>query len=120
LTLTLRLVATVISGFILIGAPLYIMRDIPPDVCLRFRLMSAFFVSLATTATALTHSVLAVISPGPWEMIVSVLNPLQHMHHNLHFVVRSRGAGACTDSMQRVSYHPVFRANVQHEGNLPR
>lgn len=63
--------ATLMSDLILVFSPVWIIRRVHLNPGLRFRLISAFFVSIATTAAALVHSVLVIRSPGPWEAIVS-------------------------------------------------
>lgn len=59
-----------ISDLTLIFSPLWIIRKVHLNPHLRFRLVSAFFVSIATTIAALVHAVLIIKKPGPWEAIV--------------------------------------------------
>lgn len=59
-----------ISDLILIFSPLWIIRKVQLTPSLRFRLLSAFFISIATTVAALIHAILVIRNPGPWEAIV--------------------------------------------------
>jgi len=64
-----QVISTVVSDLILITSPLWIIRRSTLNPALRFRLVAAFFISVATTIAALVHSVLVIRVPGAWEAI---------------------------------------------------
>lgn len=76
IVVTNKLLATIISDLILIFSPIWLIRKVRLDPGLRFRLVSAFFVSIATTVAAVAHSVLVIRMPGAWEAIVNEENIL--------------------------------------------
>ena len=57
----------------MIVAPLWILRNVRVTSAVRFRLVSVFACSLATTFAALAHAVLVIRLPGVWEAIVGAL-----------------------------------------------
>jgi len=40
---------------------------------LRFRLLSIFSMSIATTLASLAHAILVMVSPGVWEIIFGMV-----------------------------------------------
>jgi len=65
--------AETFSDVLLIVAPLWVLRDVRVTSAVRFRLISVFTCSLATTLAALAHAVLVIRVPGVWEAIVGAL-----------------------------------------------
>ncbi|KAF9650835.1 hypothetical protein BDM02DRAFT_3127366 [Thelephora ganbajun] len=61
------------SDLLLIVAPLWILRNVRVTSAVRFRLISVFACSLATTIAALAHAILVIRLPGVWEAIVGSL-----------------------------------------------
>jgi hypothetical protein len=61
------------SDALLIVAPLWILRNVRVTPAVRFRLISVFTCSLATTFAALAHAVLVIRLPGIWEAIIGAL-----------------------------------------------
>jgi hypothetical protein len=61
------------SDILLIVAPLWILRNVRVTSAVRFRLISVFTCSLATTFAALAHAILVIRLPGIWEAIVGAL-----------------------------------------------
>lgn len=61
------------SDVLLIAAPLWILRKVRVTSAVRFRLISVFMCSLATTMAALAHAILVIRLPGVWEAIVGSL-----------------------------------------------
>lgn len=55
----------------LVFSPLWLLRKVNVNRGLRFRLLSAFFVSIATTIAAVAHAILVIALPGAYEVIVS-------------------------------------------------
>jgi len=64
-----QVITTMIADVILIGAPLWILRKTRLNAAVRFRLISVFSLSIATTMAAIAHAVLVVRLPGAWEAI---------------------------------------------------
>ena len=67
------ILAETFSDFLLIVAPLWILRNVRVTSAVRFRLISVFACSLATTVAALAHAILVLRLPGIWEAIVGSL-----------------------------------------------
>lgn len=61
------------SDILLIVAPLWILRNVRVTSAVRFRLISVFTCSIATTIAALAHAVLVIHLPGTWEAIIGAL-----------------------------------------------
>lgn len=111
--------ATVFSDFILILSPVWIIRRVTLNQALRFRLVSAFFISIMATIAALAHSVLVIRAPGAWEAIVSLLqNPNAAPPHR--FAVRGRRSCSGVNRVQRTSHYPLHRTKIQHERIIQR
>jgi hypothetical protein len=67
------LLAETFSDFLLIVAPLWILRNVRVSSAVRFRLISVFACSLATTIAALAHAIMVIRLPGDLEAIVGSL-----------------------------------------------
>ena len=65
--------AETFSDILLIVAPLWILRNVRVTSAVRFRLISVFACSLATTIAALAHAILVIRLPGTWEAIIGAL-----------------------------------------------
>ena len=65
-----RPVAATVSDFILILAPLWILRDVRVSSALRIRLIAIFSCSLMTTLVGLVHVILILKMPGALEAIL--------------------------------------------------
>ena len=70
LSLRVDIVAATISDFILIIAPLWILRDVRISSGLRIRLFAIFSCSMMTTITGLAHAILILKMPGALEAIM--------------------------------------------------
>ena len=47
---------------------------------LRFRVLSIFSVSIATTLASIVHATLMIIKPGVWEAISGMANSFSHQY----------------------------------------
>ena len=65
-----HVVAETISDFILIIAPLWILRDVRLASGLRIRLIAVFSCSMMTTMVGLAHAILVLKMPGALEAIM--------------------------------------------------
>ena len=63
-------VAAAVSDFILVVAPLWILRDVRVSSGLRIRLIAIFSCSLMTTLVGLAHAILILKMPGALEAIL--------------------------------------------------
>jgi len=63
-------VAAAVSDFILVVAPLWILRDVRVSSALRIRLIAIFSCSLMTTSVGLAHAILILKMPGALEAIL--------------------------------------------------
>jgi len=61
------------SDVLLVVAPIWVLRDVRVTPPVRFRLISVFACSLATTLAALAHAILVIRLPGVWEAIIGAL-----------------------------------------------
>lgn len=61
------------SDILLIVAPLWILRNVRVTSAVRFRLISVFACSMATTIAALAHAILLIRVPGTWEATIGAL-----------------------------------------------
>jgi len=68
-----QVVTETFSDILLIVAPLWVLRNVRVTTAVRFRLISVFTCSLATTVVALAHAILVIRLPGVWEAIVGAL-----------------------------------------------
>ena len=64
------LIAATVSDFILVVAPLWIIRGVRVSHALRIRLIAIFSCSIITTAAGLTHAILILKMPGALEAIM--------------------------------------------------
>ena len=69
-TLTEYPEAETISDFILVVAPLWILRDVRVSSGLRIRLIAIFSCSMMTTMAGLAHAILVLKMPGALEAIM--------------------------------------------------
>jgi hypothetical protein len=65
--------AETFSDLLLVVAPLWILRNVRVSSAVRFRLISVFTCSIATTLAALAHAILVIRLPGTWEAIIGAL-----------------------------------------------
>lgn len=71
--LFLSSLAETFSDVLLIIAPLWILRNVRVTSNVRFRLVSVFACSIATSIVGLVHAVLVIRVPGVWEAIAGAL-----------------------------------------------
>ena len=73
LSIYLLCLAETFSDILLIIAPLWILRNVRVTSAVRFRLVSVFACSIATSLAGLAHAVLLIQLPGVWEAMIGAL-----------------------------------------------
>jgi hypothetical protein len=68
-----QVVTETFSDILLIIAPLWILRNVRVTSAVRFRLVSVFACSIATSLAGLAHAVLLIQLPGVWEAMIGAL-----------------------------------------------